>query len=398
MQSLRIVLVMIEPPLPFSHAVSRWYYVLLRGLVERGHRVTAFAVCSKPAEMDQARALFPSPKSDLRCYPLPKRSGLRAKWEIFHRPYSYMFGLDLRSSLKATLAEGFDILHLESIWSGWMGQGLDLARTVLNFHSLYDIDQANHPPLNWSDWIHRLLRRRAERRLLRNVGTLMTLSTRLQKSVNAIAPGVPVHIVPLAMDLSLYPFIPAQLRPKAKMISLIGSFDWLPTYSAAVRLLTRLWPEIRERSSDTRLQLVGWNAQQALRAYLPQAGVEVVENVPSTQSYFERASVLVYAPDGAASGMKVKVLEAFAYGVPVVTTHDGVEGLPVQDGVHADVCNDDAGLIAHTIDLLGDCARQERQRVAARQLLQACCSPQVALDRVERCYEEILVRQQGKTA
>ena len=51
MAPLRIVLVMIEPPLPFGNAAARWYYVLLRGLVARGHRVTAFAACSKPGEI-----------------------------------------------------------------------------------------------------------------------------------------------------------------------------------------------------------------------------------------------------------------------------------------------------------------------------------------------------------
>ena len=55
MSPLRIVLLMIEPPLPFGNAAARWFYVLLRGLVERGHNVTAFATCSKPEEM--ARAL-----------------------------------------------------------------------------------------------------------------------------------------------------------------------------------------------------------------------------------------------------------------------------------------------------------------------------------------------------
>src|ERR1700759_488474 len=61
MAARRVVLVMIEPPVPFGNAAARWYYVLLRGLVERGHRVTAFAACSKPKEVEEARALFPGP-------------------------------------------------------------------------------------------------------------------------------------------------------------------------------------------------------------------------------------------------------------------------------------------------------------------------------------------------
>ena len=61
MRPLRVVLVMVEPPLPFGTAAARWYYVLLRGLVQRGHRVTAFAVCSNPADVERAASIFPAP-------------------------------------------------------------------------------------------------------------------------------------------------------------------------------------------------------------------------------------------------------------------------------------------------------------------------------------------------
>jgi hypothetical protein len=45
---MRIIIVMQEPPLPFGSAPSRWYYVLLKTLVERGHNVSAFATCTFP--------------------------------------------------------------------------------------------------------------------------------------------------------------------------------------------------------------------------------------------------------------------------------------------------------------------------------------------------------------
>ena len=47
MTPLRALLVMIEPPLPIGNVVARWFYVLLRELLARIHRMTAFAACSK---------------------------------------------------------------------------------------------------------------------------------------------------------------------------------------------------------------------------------------------------------------------------------------------------------------------------------------------------------------
>src|SRR5262249_51915328 len=162
----RVVLVMIEPPLPFGNAAARWFYVLLRGLVARGHRVTAFAACSRPAEIDRARALFPAPTYDLRCYPFPVRRGLRAKLATLRRPYSYMFRPDLRRELQATLANGFDVLHLEQLWSAWL-MGPWRWKTLVNVHHLVWIDLAEVRPATWRGRLERGLVRATERRLVR---------------------------------------------------------------------------------------------------------------------------------------------------------------------------------------------------------------------------------------
>ena len=397
MQPLRVILVMIEPPLPFGHAATRWSYVLLKGLAKRGHRVTAFTASSKLRAIEEAKALFPWPDYDLRCYAHPQRNSLQAKWETLRRPYSYMFGHGLRRDLGAELAHGFDVLHLEETWTGWLGRANDASKVLLNCHNLYEIDQSGQSTQRLLDRLYRRLQRRTERLLLRSYPMLMTLTPRLKDAVRAIAPNTSVHVVPLSLDLALYPFVPPERRPSEPVVSMIGSMDWYPSRSAAVRLLTRLWPAIKERVPSAKIRIVGWNARTALKDYLGCSDLEVVENVPDTRCYFERTGVLLYAPDRG-SGMKVKVLEAFAYGVPVVTTSDGVEGIPAQDGVHVGLCDEDAGLIERTVRLLGDRASQERQRRAARQLVERCCNPETALDAVERCYAELLAQRRGSAA
>src|SRR5947209_7348200 len=184
----RIVMAMIEPTLPFGNAAARWYYVLLKGLVERGHEVTAFAACSKAREIGEARALFPAPDYDLRLYPIPEGGGLASKWRTLRRPYSYMFSPELRRDLDAELAQGYD-------------------------------------------------------------------------------------------------FIPDDRRSRAPRLCLVGNMGWYPGYSAAVRLLTRLWPEIRRRAPEATLQIIGWSARSALAEFLETPGVEVFENVPDVRPY-----------------------------------------------------------------------------------------------------------------
>src|SRR5262249_14651035 len=150
---------------PFGNAAARWFYVLLKGLVERGHHVTAFATCSKPAEIDKARSLFPPPQYDLRCFPFPVRRGLGAKLETLRQPYAYMFGEEMRQERATELRKGFDILPLEQMWSGWLGlQYAD--RTLLNVHHLVWIDLEYLRPPTWRGWLERHLMCRTERRLV----------------------------------------------------------------------------------------------------------------------------------------------------------------------------------------------------------------------------------------
>jgi glycosyltransferase involved in cell wall biosynthesis len=128
-----------------------------------------------------------------------------------------------------------------------------------------------------------------------------------------------------------------------------------------------------------------------LREYVDLPGVEIIEDVPDIAPYFKDSSVLVYAADDA-SGIKVKIVEAMAFGVPVVTNTEGIEGLPVRDGVHLAVSDDDRGLIERTVALLRNVPEQERMRLAARELIETKRSPARALDAVESCYQDIIGR------
>jgi glycosyltransferase involved in cell wall biosynthesis len=380
---------MIEPPLPFGNAAARWYYVLLKGLVGRGHRVTAFAACSKEREIEESRALFPSPDYDLRLYPFPAAGGgLASKWRTLRRPYSYMFSPEFRRDLDAELARGYDVLHLEQLWSGWLAVDRP-DKALVNVHHLVWIDLEESKPEGWRGALDKRLMVGAERTLIRRLKHFRSCSPRLVGPMKGVNPAAEIDVVPVGIDPSLYPFIPDDRRTSEPMITLVGTMNWYPGYSAAVRLLTRLWPEIRRRVPAAKLQIIGWSARSALKDFLEEPGVEIHENVPEVRPYFEQTAVMVYAPSRG-SGMKIKVLEAMLFGVPVVTTSEGVEGLPAVDGEHAGVCEDDAGLIDRAVELLEDPARQDRQRHAARALVESHCGPSPTVSAIESIYERML--------
>ena len=390
---MRIVVVMVEAPLPFGNAAARWFYVLLRGLVARGHAVTAFAACSKPHEMAEAARLFPAPDYDLRLYGFPKRGGLRSKLATLRRPYSYPFSDAMRADLDRELAAGFDVLHLEQLWAGWLGLR-HAEKALVNVYHLLGIDLEFVPPAGWRDRLHRRMTFATERRLVRHFPHLRACSPRLDAELSRLNPRAAVTTVPIGIDATLYRYIPDASRTAEPVVGLVGDMGWYPSSSAAVRLLTRLWPEIRRRVPAARLQVVGWSARSVLRDFLHLPGVMILEDVPDTRPHFAATAVFVYAP-ARGSGMKIKVLEALAYGVPVVTTSEGSEGLGATDGVELAEADGDAGLIDRAVALLLDPAAQNRQRAAGRRLVETVCGPVPTLDAIEAIYARMLAPKRG---
>ncbi|MBD1847253.1 glycosyltransferase family 4 protein [Cyanobacteria bacterium FACHB-63] len=381
----KIVLVIASPPIPFGKPDSHWYYVLLKGLVGRGHQVSAFVACTTPEEVEQTQALFPD--SDLQCYLFRPPQGLRGKWQSFHRPHSYMFDSAFRQALSKRLAEPYDVLHLEQLWSGWLGLGKP-EKTVVTVHYLFSEDRA-FESADWLTQIHRWRTYGAEQYLLKSLPRFITLSDRLADRIHQVHPDATTHTIPLGFDLSHSPFHEDRPQQSQPIVGLIGNFRWKPTYSAAERLLTRLWAEIKAQVPNARLQIVGRAAKTQFAAFEGLPDLSIHQDVPDIAPYFNQMDVLLYAPT-VGSGMKVKVMESFAFGTCVVTTPEGVEGLPAQDEIHAGIAQDDRALIQKTVALLKDPARRETQRRNARLLLEQTCSPDVTLIQVERVYDAIV--------
>ena len=388
MRGLKIVLVMVEPPLPFGNAASRWFYVLLRQLVERGHHVTAFAACSKEREIEETRDLFPADQYTIHLYPFPPRRRLAGKLTTVLKPYSFQFGADLKRDLANSLQGGYDILHIEQLWAGWLGRGHN-PRALLNVHHLQTIDLEFAKVRPLKEKINHRLIFSTERKLIGGYDFIRTSSPRLVPRIRGWNPRATVDTVPLGIDASLYRFLPDEQRATAKVISLIGSMTWYPGQSAAFRLLDRLWPRIREAVPEARLQIVGWSARSVLSDYLDLPNVDVFEDVPNIQPYFDDTSLMLYAP-ARGSGMKVKVLEALAFGIPVVTTSEGSEGIPAVDGVHMALSDEDDGLVGRAIELLRSPEKQNEMRSKGRQLLEQHCGPEKTVDQLEGLYRRMI--------
>ena len=146
----------------------------------------------------------------------------------------------------------------------------------------------------------------------------------------------------------------------------VGNLLYSPNAVAAKVLAETILPAVRSRSGlPVTATIVGnYSGDEAIARLATHPGVRLPGFVEDLQPLYDRATVAV-VPLQAGSGTKIKLLEAFANQVPVVTTPAGVAGLGVESGVHLLVTEDEDQLVSHTVTLLRDPASAHRLAAAA---------------------------------
>ena len=159
-----------------------------------------------------------------------------------------------------------------------------------------------------------------------------------------------IRVAPNGVDTRA--FNPPAGQIKRHDVLYVGNFQNLPNVDALEYLLTDIWPLLRLQLPDARLIIVGANPTERVFRFHGKHGVDVVGRVPSIEGYYHRHQVLA-VPIRAGSGTRLKIMEAFAAGIPVVSTTLGAEGIAYNDGEHlviADGAVDFARALARVLE------------------------------------------------
>jgi len=140
-----------------------------------------------------------------------------------------------------------------------------------------------------------------------------------------------------------------------KSILFAGTFSWYPNKSAISWFLDECWSNILCQEPSAKLILAGNDkngfATKLAKLYPNVFSTGFVENIGE---YFRKASVFIL-PMQVGAGIKIKFLEALSYGLPVVTTSKGIEGIEgVVNGTHCIVEDDPQGFSDKVLNLLKD--------------------------------------------
>jgi glycosyltransferase involved in cell wall biosynthesis len=212
--------------------------------------------------------------------------------------------------------------------------------SVVDLHNIYSLIAER-----WADERQGLMRAyfRREATLLKSVEKTAAMDVDLLFAVSEAERSYyqrygasTVALIPNGVDTRAYEDLPAG-RPDSALIVYIGSMSWRPNAEAAMFLARTVLPQVQQRRPEARLRIVGRHPPAELLGMNGSGGVEVTGEVASVVPHLREASVLA-VPLAAGGGTRLKILEALAAGLPVVSTSVGAEGLDLVPGKDLIVC------------------------------------------------------------
>ncbi len=208
-------------------------------------------------------------------------------------------------------------------------------------------------------------------------------------TLEAIQPKLDIDVISNGIDLDSFQI---QDRPRdTKTLLFVGNYEYPPNQDAVRVLVNEILPRVRQAIPDVKLMLVGNKPPDWMQA-LANDYITVTGRVPDVQPYLAQGTVFV-CPLRIGAGLKNKVLEALAMGIPVVATPVSVDGIHVEHGESAWIADVDH-IAEGVIELIQTPSLQSTLSQKGRVLIEAEYSWAGVTDQYEQLYDELI---QAKT-
>lgn len=343
MKSLNLLAVTSELPWPLDTGGHIRTFHLLSALAKK-FKVRLVVGISGP---DPA-AISPLCEAGIEVRPviIGKRSVARetlraASAALYRKPY-VLFGRHAHGAVQRALENELalnppDLLYFDHLDAFAFADTARSVPVIIDMHNVYSIlaartaGETRHMALRSYLRHESRLLAAVERRAMKGVNAVFAVST--SDSCHFLALGArAVHVIPNGVDCAAYESLKPE-RIHDPTLLYIGSLRWPPNASAARFLVLSMLPQIRARYPGAGLRLIGEAEEDIVRELGQFPGVDVLGRVADVRPYLQDADLLA-VPLEAGGGSRLKILEAFAAGVPVVSTPTGCEGLDVEGGRH----------------------------------------------------------------
>jgi len=267
----------------------------------------------------------------------------------------------------------------------------DLGESVLFQHNVEaliwkrQLDTATSPP-------HQLYFRGQYQRMLRYEGqacraakSIIAVSEQDARTMRSLYGVSRIAAVPTGVDLDY--FAPASRPAPTADLVFAGSMDWMPNIDGIQWFVDEVLPLIRKRRPDCSLVIAGRRPAQAIQRLAERdSRIHVTGTVPDIRPYLWDSAVSI-VPLRIGGGTRLKIYEAMAAKIPVVSTAIGAEGLDIRNGEDIHIADSPAEFADRCLALLGDPGGRSRMADVAFSIVASRYSWEI----VSRKFEELLV-------
>ena len=301
----------------------------------------------------------------------------------------------------------FDIIHADQLSMAWWGRmaaraaGTPRPRTLLDEHNAIYLLTRRMAETEPSP-LRRMITarearafRRYEADMCRAFDAVLTVTAEDREHLLALFPpgerermGNKFVAVPICVD-------PEQVQPVAHQdggaptILHLGTMFWPPNVHGVLWFAREVLPLVHQQVPEARFVVVGKNPPTEVQALAADPRVQVTGYVKDPAPYLEAADAFV-VPLHAGGGMRVKIVDAWLWGLPIVSTPIGAEGIKVLDGENLLLAEDAPAFADAPVRLLTNPELSQRLQTNGRAWVEEHYAWQTVYRQVDRVYEGLL--------
>ncbi len=201
--------------------------------------------------------------------------------------------------------------------------------------------------------------------------------------------GQDSHTIPICVDTQAVQMV--QPAEGAGEVLHLGTMFWPPNVEGVVWFGREVWPRVKAQVPGARLTIAGKNPPGEVLALAEDPAVRVTGYVADPEPYLEQAGVFI-VPLFAGSGMRVKIVDGWRWGLPVVSTTIGAEGIEYREGENILIADEAEGFAAAVVRALTDGELNRALRANGRQWVEE----RYEWRRVYTAWDTIYYHEDGK--
>ena len=260
--------------------------------------------------------------------------------------------------------EPFDVVHADTIGLidhvvGRHAVGTSLAHHDVESHKMYRrYENENHPIKKWFFYIEYRNLLRYEKNHCHEYGLNIVVSELDRERLLDMDPGARAVVIENGVDCEYFSYFPRGAHSEGLVFT--GALDYYPNSNAMLYFSGEIWPVLKEEYPHLTLTIIGKSPSVKLRSSLASCnGVQILGYVKDIRPHMRTAKIFI-CPIREGGGTRIKILDAFAQGIPVVSTKIGAEGLDVVHGEHLLIADSPPDFVQAIKTLLEDDALTDR--------------------------------------